>query len=121
MSMTGDPGDEVTFTCGNPKCKQIWTVHNVPDGPATYCLVLKTLWPQGMKEDSTMFRDQYMPAWLEERRHRAAMFEIGGFWSPEKAEIWLCEVKAAYSRWFRDHPQRRSWWHWWQFWKRGKA
>lgn len=117
MSMTGEPGASVSFTCTKPGCQQIWAVNDAPGGPgpACYCLIMKTIWPQGMKEDSAMFRDQYMPAWLEERQHRAAMFEVGGFWTHEQAEAWMCEVVANYEKWFRDHRR------WWQFWKKGRA
>lgn len=108
MTMAGELGKHVTFKC--IACDQEWSIY-----PGGYnCTILKALWPSGMREDSKMFREEYLPSWLEKERHRAAMMSIAGFLNEIEKIEFLQKIQETYENWFAAHPLSRR--PWWQFW-----
>jgi hypothetical protein len=105
MKMSGIPGQDVTFTC--PACGQHWHIRGQDDvsyGPSA------TIWPSKMKEGSRMYRKEYLPWWLKQRKREATMMYVAGFWS--EAEAAECQQRAqeAFDRWYAEHPWPASEW-----------
>ena len=109
MVMKGEKGVSVYFSC--TKCEQSWSV----DLNGSGCTIMKYLWPSGMKEDSKMYREQFLPEWLKEKQHWAIMMFVAGFWDQPKKEKFMQECQELYDKWFVDHPlARRKWCQFWQ-------
>jgi hypothetical protein len=62
-----------------------------------------------MREDSKMYREQYLPAWIAKSKHYATMMRVAGFWNEEKFNQFISECQKLYDQWFIDHPPRKHW------------
>jgi len=106
-------GDVVTFDCTSNNCKQNWRFMALADGDIDInCVVLKHLWPSGMKENSKMYREQFLPAWLEKQEFRANALHIGGFINDGEKDERLQQAQDALDKWHEEHPEKP----WWKFW-----
>lgn len=102
----GKKGEQVSLHCTS--CEQIWVISN---NEAT-CIILKCLWPSNMREDSKMYREEYLPSWLKKKQHYAVMMFVSGFWSETEKNDFLRGCDESYEQWFEDHQMP-----WWKFWK----
>ncbi len=113
MYMLKSEGD-VVFRCS--ACEQCWQFTG--DRVSS---TLATLWPSGMEETSTMYRERYLPAWLKEREFIINARFIGGILSEAQKNESLRECRAVFDRWYIEHPiQKHLWWKIWDIVSRGK-
>lgn len=92
------------FEC---KCGQAW----IHDETGWHCTILKNLWPSKLDENSAMFRDKFVPAWVAKHKHYAALNVGLGLWDNQRAEIHLREVDRTFNKWHLEHPL--PWWRRW--------
>ena len=104
MNIQSKSEQQVRFACTS--CRQTWGIDS--NGSAG-CTILKMLWPSSMDENSKMYREQFLPAWLNERRHYAAMMSAAEFWNETKADTFIQECQSVYNKWFTEHPKPKPW------------
>lgn len=114
MSVKGDKGVRIEFSCTGADCEQSWIV----DQDGQRCVV-KHLWPSRMSEDSEMYRNKFLPSWMREKIQWATRMFVAGFWDQSKKESFIRQCRETYDKWFEDHPlakviEKRKWWQFWQ-------
>jgi hypothetical protein len=117
MSITEQDG-KTYFKCTSSSCGQIWIFMKDGEGNiSSFCTILKALWPSGMKEDSKMFREEYLPSWLESKEFYAEAVTLAGFWTQEEKHKFLFDVLAEFTKWHKEHPlpapPAKPWWKFW--------
>jgi hypothetical protein len=115
-SMTKTIGDEgVIFRCENSECHQTWIFSKDGDDEIrASCTVMKHLWPSGMKENSKMFREEYLPEWLRGKEFYANALVEAELWSTAKRDEFISDCQAELSKWHDKHPLPEK--PWWKFW-----
>lgn len=88
---------------------QIWTFSK--DGNPG-CTILAHLWPSGMKEDSDMYRNQYIPERRKELEFYSLAEFIAGYKTQEEYRNEMNKIDEMFKKWYEDHPEkpkRKSW------------
>lgn len=85
-----------------------------PDG-TTHCVIMRSLWPSAMKENSLMYRNDFMPEWLFKKRFYAKGRFLSGFFTMDKALDFIKQCEETYENWFINHPLQKP--KWWEIWK----
>lgn len=104
--------DKVHLECIT--CDQTWIFQRYGDKIESSCTTLKHLWPSGMKEESKMYREEFLPEWLKEKEFYANSRYAVGFWSVEERDSFIGNCQSELEKWHDEHPLPH---YWWQFWK----
>ena len=115
-------GDSVQFNCSS--CGQNWTFAEwgvERDGEIHFeihssCTILDVLWPSGMKEDSKMYKEEFLPHWLAKNKFRANAHYESGFITAEVRDERIALAEETLAKWHEDHPPKE--YPLWMFWKK---
>ena len=110
MTMRKDE-EKVYFSCDSPSCNQIWLFSKDDSS----CTVLKHLWPSRMEEGSKMYREGFLPDWIEGKEFWANAMFTADFWDAKERDEFIQGCRDAFDKWHRDHPLKKR--PWWKFWK----
>lgn len=97
------------FKCADPNCDQTWQFTKDGDREiSSSCTILGALWPSGMKEDSKMFREEYIPHLHKGWKFSATAKLLAGFITEEERETKFQEFEEVVQKWFDEHPIKEA-------------